>query len=354
MNGDELSDRKKLILKAVINAHIDNGEPVGSKFLTYNKQIALSSATIRNEMAELEELGYLEQPHTSAGRIPSEHGYRFYVNSLMESYRLTANELREMNNLFNSRIDEIDKILDYASRLMSMFTNYVSLAVKPRPKQITVVRFKSILLDGSSFLLVMITSTSIVKTRYIYVKFIITEQILSEFETVLNTFLTNITMEMVTLPLIMEMERRLPECEALVSPVIKCVYEVLGELNDGDLKFDGVNRLLQYPEFTDIERLKELLGVLENKEEILNIVSSSEHDVVNIYIGSENSVEIMQKSTLVFKTIKSGDKIVGAIGVLGPCRMDYSKVITTVEYLASNITEMNKNLLSGGEDKQNV
>ncbi|MCL2517356.1 MAG: hypothetical protein FWF15_02215, partial [Oscillospiraceae bacterium] len=213
---------------------------------------------------------------------------------------------------------------------------------------------KSILLDGSSFLLVMITSTSIVKTRYIYVKFIITEQILSEFETVLNTFLTNITMEMVTLPLIMEMERRLPECEALVSPVIKCVYEVLGELNDGDLKFDGVNRLLQYPEFTDIERLKELLGVLENKEEILNIVSSSEHDVVNIYIGSENSVEIMQKSTLVFKTIKSGDKIVGAIGVLGPCRMDYSKVITTVEYLASNITEMNKNLLSGGEDKQNV
>ncbi|MCL2519128.1 MAG: heat-inducible transcription repressor HrcA, partial [Oscillospiraceae bacterium] len=182
MNGDELSDRKKLILKAVINAHIDNGEPVGSKFLTYNKQIALSSATIRNEMAELEELGYLEQPHTSAGRIPSEHGYRFYVNSLMESYRLTANELREMNNLFNSKIDEIDKILDYASRLMSMFTNYVSLAVKPRPKQITVVRFKSILLDGSSFLLVMITSTSIVKTRYIYVKFIITEQILSEFE----------------------------------------------------------------------------------------------------------------------------------------------------------------------------
>ena len=357
-NGDELSDRKKIILKAIIDAHVDNGEPVGSKFLTYNKQIALSSATIRNEMAELEEMGYLEQPHTSAGRIPSEQGYRFYVNSLMQNYRLTANELRKMNSLFTNKIDEIDKILDSSSKLMSMLTNYVSLAVKPKSKQITVIRFKTVLLDGENFLLIMITNVNVVKTRYIRVTFLLNEGKLQHFENILNVYLTNITMDMVTLPLMMEIENRLPDYGGLVSPVIKCIYEVLDELDDGDLKFDGVNKLLQYPEFMDIERVRELLDILENKEEILDIISNSAHDIINIYIGSENTVDIMQKSTLIFKTIKSGERIVGAIGVLGPCRMDYSKVVTTVEYLADSITEKTSNIqsnkmLSGGENKDN-
>ena len=357
-NGDELSDRKKIILKAIIDAHIDNGEPVGSKYLTYNKQIALSSATIRNEMAELEEMGYLEQPHTSAGRIPSEQGYRFFVNSLMQSYRLTANELLKLNSLFTNKIEELDKILDSSSKLMSMLTNYASLAVKPKSKQITVVRFKTILLDGENFLLIMITNMNVVKTRYIRVTLLLSEGKLQHFENMLNVYLTNITMDMVTLPLMMEIENRLPDCRDLVSPVIKCIYEVLDELDDGDLKFDGVNKLLQYPEFTDIERVRELLDILENKDEILEIISNSAHDIINIYIGSENTVDIMQKSTLIFKTIKSGERIVGAIGVLGPCRMDYSKVVTTIEYLANSITEKTNNIqsnkmLSGGENKNN-
>ena len=359
-NGDELSDRKKIILKAIIDAHINNGEPVGSKYLTYNKQITLSSATIRNEMAELEEMGYLEQPHTSAGRIPSEQGYRFYVNSLMQSYRLTANELLKMNNLFTNKIDELDKILDSSSKLMSMMTNYASLAVKPKSKQITVIRFKTILLDGENFLLLMITNVNVVKTRYIRVTFtfLLTEDRLQHFESILNMYLTNITTDLVTLPLMFEMENRLSDYRELVSPVIKCMFEVLDELDNGDLKFDGVNKLLQYPEFTDIERVRELLDILENKDEILDIVSNSSHDIINIYIGSENSVDIMQKSTLIFKTIKANNRIVGAIGVLGPCRMDYSKVVTTVEYLANSITDMTNNIqsnkmLNGGENKNN-
>ena len=356
-NGDELSDRKKMILKAIIDTHIDNGEPVGSKFLTLNKQITLSPATIRNEMAELEYLGYLEQPHTSAGRVPSEQGYRFYVNALMQNYRLTANELNEINNLFAAKIEELDKILDCASKIMSMLTNYVSLTVKPKPQMIVVARFKIISLDEASFLLVIITGTGIIKTRYIHVTFELNDELLQKFENVLNRFLINITMDMITLPIIMEIEKCLPECEVLVGPVIKSVYEVVNELDGGDLKFDGVNKLLQYPEFMDIERLRELLAVLENKEEILNIVSQSKQDIVNIIIGSENSVEIMQKSTLIFKTIKSGGRIVGAIGVLGPRRMDYSKVVTTVEYLARNIADktntQNYKMLSGGEKEEN-
>lgn len=139
--GGDLSERKKLILRAIIDAYISGGEPVGSKYLTQSGQIAFSSATIRNEMAELEEMGYLRQPHTSAGRVPSERGYRFYVDGLMDSYRMTANELSELNQLVRARAAELDKILDRASHLMSMMTNYASLTARPSLSAESVLQF---------------------------------------------------------------------------------------------------------------------------------------------------------------------------------------------------------------------
>jgi len=339
-HGDELSERKKLILKAIIDAHVTNGEPVGSKYLTSNKQITLSSATIRNEMAELEELGYLEQPHTSAGRIPSERGYRFYVNSLMESYRLTSSELKALGGVASVKAAQIDKLLENAAKVMSGFTRYTSLAVKPKPNAITIVRYKTILLDAHSFLLVMIISADIIKTRHIQVSqgLILDDDVLRAFETVLNTFMTGVTMDMITLPVIMEMENRLRGvCEQLVSPVIKCVYEVINELDSGELMLEGMDRLLEYPEYADVERLRAILTLIEKKDDILNIVSNSERDITNVYIGSENAMDIMRESTLIFKTISQGGRVVGAIGVIGPCRMDYPRVITAVEQMADNI-----------------
>ena len=142
-DGNELNDRKKMILKAIIEAHVQAGEPVGSKYLTQNKQIALSPATIRNEMAELESLGYLEQPHTSAGRVPSEVGYRFYVNSLMQKYRMSQNELARMNALAKSRLSEIDRLLETATGLAAALTNYTSIAIKPKQSTAVVDKFKT-------------------------------------------------------------------------------------------------------------------------------------------------------------------------------------------------------------------
>jgi len=342
-HGDELSDRKKLILKAIIDAHINIGEPVGSKYLTQNKQIALSSATIRNEMAELEELGYLEQPHTSAGRIPSETGYRFYVNSLMESYRLTSSELKALGGVASVKAQQIDKLLEVAAKVMSGFTRYTSLAVRSKPKGAVIRHFKAILLDGTSFLLVMIMSPEVIKTRHISVSssLELNDEKLADFEAVLNMYLTNTDMETVTLPTIMEMESRLRDgLETLVSPVIKCVYEVTNETDSGELMLEGMNRLLEYPEYADVERLKSLLTLIEKKDDILNIISNSERDVTNIYIGSENSMDIMRKSTLIFKTISQDGRVVGAIGVIGPCRMDYPRVITAVEHMAKSIGSM--------------
>lgn len=350
-SGKGLTDRKKIILKAVVEAHIETGEPVGSKLLTTDKQIPLSSATIRNEMAELEEMGYLEQPHTSAGRVPSEKGYRFYVDSLMEGYQLNAAELKVLNGLLTARMTALDKIVERASGVMSALTNYTGVAIRQKPKKIGVIMFKTVLLGEYDFLLVMITAGKTVSTREIRTQMPIDDDLLGSLESVLNKYICGIDINDVTLPTIMRMESAAGRAAPLVSPVIKCIYEFVSEIND-EVDFDGVNRLLQYPEYSDMSILRGMLGLLERKEDIIRIVAEGSRDSTNIYIGSENRVDVMRSSTIVFKTIKVNDRPVGAIGVIGPLRMDYPKVVSTIEYLTSKITDMagEIGLLPGGAE----
>ncbi len=342
MSQHELSERKKLILKAIVEAHIQDGEPVGSKYLTENRMLSCSSATIRNEMAELESLGYLEQPHTSAGRVPSEYGYRFYVDSLMQKYRMSQNELVRMNALVKSRLAEVDRLLETATQLAAALTNYTSLAVKPKQSVAVIDRFKTVLLGDAHFMLVMIDGGGNIKTRQIHTEFSVDADLLSRLELALNTRIAGRRVEEITMPLVMEMERSFGEGESLIGPVIKNICETMSEMDGGDLKLSGVNRLLEYPEYADAQEFKELLGVLEEKRDILKLVSDtpSEDDGPQVIIGSENGMEEMKNSTLVFQKIKSGGKVIGAIGILGPRRMDYSKVISTVEYIAENISEL--------------
>ena len=182
----ELSDRKKIILKAVVDAHINIGEPVGSKYLAEITRLSCSSATIRNEMAELEELGYLEQPHTSAGRIPSDLGYRFYVDSLLQNYNLTEQEIDKINLLLRAKLSELDKILQLATKLASLLTNYTGIAVKPKAAIVSISRFEVLYLDRRSFVLVMLTTTGIVRTKTFRLGFDIQQEEAALLSTVLN------------------------------------------------------------------------------------------------------------------------------------------------------------------------
>ncbi|MBR4881859.1 MAG: heat-inducible transcription repressor HrcA, partial [Clostridia bacterium] len=185
----DLSERKKLILQAIIDAHISGGEPVGSKYLTQNLPISISSATIRNEMAELEEMGLLEQPHTSAGRVPSEYGYRFYVNSLMKGYEMTMKELDELNRLTKSKQEKLDKILESAAKLMGNMTNYTALAFKGNTPTTVITQFKTMRMGAGKFLLVMMTSDENVQTKVINHGFEVSDESLTLLETVLNKYL---------------------------------------------------------------------------------------------------------------------------------------------------------------------
>ncbi len=347
-----LSERKKLILKAIIDAHITYGEPVGSKYLAENQQLSCSSATIRNEMAELEELGFLEQPHTSAGRIPSELGYRFYVNSLLQQYRMTAGEIEAINSSLKTKLAEMDQLLSEASRIAAAVTNYTGIAVKSRTSAVTIRRFDCVRVDDTQFVLVMMPeggSTAI--TRAIRTPIPLPAEDLAHLIALFNELLAAVPAEGFTLSLIGRIERGMGRYAVLVAPIVRTVYEAMTEADKPHTAIEGVNHLLRYPEYADLDKLRSLLDVLENKEELRNLVPLDEAagEGVNVFIGSENTVKVMEHSTLVFRNIRRGGRVVGAIGVIGPRRMDYSRVIATIDGIASRIDEM-----LGDDDSQHL
>ena len=344
-----LSERKKMILKAIIDAHIENGEPVGSKYLTQAGGFSYSSATIRNEMAELEAMGYLEQPHTSSGRVPSELGYRFYVDSLVNRYRMTTAEAENLKAALREKQAEIDGILDTAMRLAASMTNYTALAVRPRVSSVTVKKFELVHIDDRSMVLVMVTAGGAVRTQNIVSERPVPEEEKKRLANLMNIRLAGLTCDEYTLPILMELESAMGDYGFLVSPVVKSICQTISSTG-GDIKIEGVNKLLAYPEFYDIGRLRDMIEMFERKDELLQLISGEtapmmpsgqqEEDGVHVYIGSENPVIIMDNSTLVFKPVKKDGRTVGALGVIGPTRMNYNKVISMIDNITNSISDV--------------
>ena len=337
-----LSERKQQILKAIVEAHIKNGEPVGSKYLVEEAKINCSSATIRNEMAELEDLGYLEKPHTSAGRIPSELGYRFYVDSLAYQYDITSREAMELEKILSYKKLEIDKILEKATQLASSLTNYTALSLRPRASAISIKRYEAIYLDPHSFIIVMVAFMgNVVKTANIKLPFEVEAETITRLTQVLNKNLAGASVDEINVPTIMKMEAELSSCPELISIVVKNIYEATSQLSS-EIKFEGVNRLLEYPEYSNLDKLKKMISTIESGSDIIEAVSTIDQsdDDIKVFIGSENMVDIMDDSTLIYKNLKLGGKTIGAIGIIGPCRMDYSRVLATIEKLAYEISKL--------------
>lgn len=355
---DVLTSRQSLILRTVVESYIENGEPVGSKYLCECGRFSCSSATIRNEMAELELLGFLEQPHASAGRVPTERGYRFYVDALLESYNSTTSDVERIKSALKEKRAELDQILTHASRLASSLTNYTGLALRPGEMSRSFARYEAICLSPRSLLLVMISGDGSAKTRNLRTDFDITKADADTLAKTLNANIIGLTASEITLPLMMRMEEMCAPSSQLVSMAVKCIYETSAEKNDGNVRIDGVNRLLEYPEYSDTESISALLGLGDDKNALLELVGDDggedDSNDVKILIGSENKLGALGSSALVFKTVKRGGKVVGAVGVIGPRRMKYQDVISMVDSLASGVTELigDDMLLTGGERKE--
>lgn len=332
----ELSDRKKKILKSVIDSYISTGEPVGSKLLTGTTDLQVSSATIRNEMNELERMGFLEQPHASAGRIPTAAGYKTYVNSLMEQYLLSLEELKVLNEVFNYKVSEIEKLMESASHAISEMTNYTSFSVLRRSER-NAQRFETLFIDDHSFLLIMICTDGSIRNRHVKVKNPVDPQMLKAVSEALNATMSGVCSEEVTLQSVLEFEEKLGEYSGISATILRVIYDMLNSTDKEKVHIDGVTKLLSYPEFSDVEKAKGAIAMLEDPRDFAEKILSHSKEQKGVTVHFGESGDNLPDAGIVLQPIVINGETVGAIGVMGPKRMDYKKVIASLEYFVDNV-----------------
>ena len=335
-----LNDRKSRILKALVDYYISTAEPVSSRTISKMDELNLSSATIRNEMADLEDMGYLEQPHTSAGRIPSYLGYRAYVDNLMRKYLVTLNEFAELRRQVNHKVEELDyyikKVLDIASK----HTNLTAIAMTPDLKKGCIKRFELMKIDAHSLHLVLITDSGLVKSKTLRLEEEITEEFVLSLRDVLNEVLAGVPLEQLGIQNVEKILQRLSGDKDLLTSIIDFVYFTVNEMNENEILLSGQNNILSLPEFKDVKKVQGFFEILDDKKEVKNIITKNiKAENLNVAIGKESRVESIEDMSLVVSTYKISDGIYGAIGVIGPMRMDYSKVVSSLEAITKNLNE---------------
>ncbi len=335
----DLNERKKRILKSIVDTYISSGEPVGSKYLSGAMGLDISSATIRNEMSELESLGLLEQPHTSAGRVPSTLGYRMYVENLMNQYSLSLEEINVLNEVMNSRLHHLSDVVSELTRVLSDMTDYTAFAYTAKPKASTIVRFEGVYLSPKNFLLVMITSQENVKTRQIKTDITLTPEVLTVLIKLLNENLTGINIEHISLETLYSLEDKFGVFRGLLSDILRIIVETVKSENESEVYLDGMAKILKYPDFADITKTQSLISLLEDKEDLIRMITDSSvgHDGLNVLIGDSSFEGGLDRTSCVYHKFKIGDNITGVLGLIGPKRMDYSGVIARLEYVVNNL-----------------
>ena len=336
----ELSERKQKILKAIVDLYIRSAEPVGSKTIAALPDMDFSSATIRNEMAELTNLGFLEQPHTSAGRIPSPAGYRFYIDRLMQDYRLSVDETQSINQAMELRMQEFDRTMSKVGKLVSQLTNLPAYAMTSHTESVKLRRFEILPADRGSFILVVMASDETVKNKLIKLPLNVTEADLKLLSAVLNASLTEITAEQFTPELIDRVSRSAGAASGLVPIAVDFAVHVLEDCHRDQVYLTGQNRLLGQPEYQDLGRAQEVLSALD-EETISHLPAKLNSDSpLQILVGPENVAQELKNTSVIMTRFDIGDGMQGMIGVVGPQRMDYAQIAARLSYFAEGLGRM--------------
>ncbi|MTS92757.1 heat-inducible transcription repressor HrcA [Pseudoflavonifractor sp. BIOML-A4] len=335
----ELTERKKRILRVVIENYIETAEPVGSKTIAESSGLDISSATIRNEMADLEELGYLEQPHTSAGRIPSPKGYRLYVNELMDDYRLSIQETQRINQALHLKMAELDRVIDQAGRIVSQLTQYPAFALSSGMERVTIRRFDLLMVERSAFIIVVMTDTNVVRNRLVRLPSDLSEPQLQLLNTLLNTTFTGLTLEQITPELMRVAQHAAGESYGLISLVVSFAIAVLEELEHRKVHTSGIAHLLEHPEYRSLEKAQPLMSYLSEDADPARF-PIPKGDPMSILIGPENVAEALKDTSVVVASYDIGEGMRGVIGVVGPTRMDYAKITARLSYLAQGLSSL--------------
>ena len=343
-----LSERKKEVLRAVVEHYVKTAEPVGSRTVAAELGSSVSSATIRNEMAELESLGLLEQPHTSAGRVPSSLGYRVYVDELMRRERISTNDAQVINTALKSRAAEQIRLLDEAGNVASRLTTYPAYALASASGIVSIVRFDLILVDAYTFIIVTLLSNDTVKNKLVHLTTPVDQYMLTKLTTVFNASFTGIPEERITPSLISSTERAVGDTSGIVAVLAGFTIELLCEAKSVGGRVTGAMNILNHPEYRDIDKAQRLIRYLSDDKELARLPSPDSAGEIKITIGAENLADELRDSSVMAVRYDAGGDIQGLIGVVGPTRMDYSKVAARLSYIARGLSW----LLSGGEMMQ--
>lgn len=346
----DLDDRKKKILLAIIKTYLDTGEPVGSRTISKIEGLSLSSATIRNEMADLVDMGYILQPHTSAGRIPSDKGYRFYVDQLMaekeQQIEERERETDEMKDMLIEKADKMERLLKQVARSLSVNTNYAAMISAPR---YNVNRLKFIQLsrmEENRIVAVIVMEGNMIKNQIIDIDQPIDDETLLKLNMLLNTTLNGMAIEDINLQIIAKMKQQAGDQAGIIAEVIDAVAESIKADEDLEIYTSGANNIFKYPELADNQKASEIITAFEEKKQLTDLVyetlSHSDEKGIQVYIGEESPVENMKDCSVVTATYELDEGIHGTIGIIGPKRMDYDKVLSTMRKLTNELDTMFK------------
>ena len=336
----ELSERRKRILRTVVESYIATAEPIGSKAIAEQAGLTCSSATIRNELAALEKLGLLEQPHTSSGRIPTASGYRFYVNELMEQHKLSMQETQTINSQLHLKMQELDRVIDQAGRMVSQLTNYPAFAMTDRREKATITRFDLLMVDQNSFIIVVMTNLNVVKNKLVKLPVDVNEPQLQLLNTLLNTSFAGKTAEELNPELMCMAEKAAGSAYGLISLVVSFAMEVLEDAGRSSVHTAGANRILEHSEYQDVDKAHELLSYLDHDAELAQLPGAMGDSDTKILIGPENVSDALKDTSVVMASYDIGEGMRGVIGVVGPTRMDYAKVTARLNYFAESLSKM--------------
>ena len=336
----ELTERKKKVLRSVVDLYIRTAEPVGSKAITELPDMKYSSATIRNEMAELTTMGYLEQPHTSAGRIPSAAGYRLYVDELMLDYRLSMDETKSINAAIEEKMQRVDKLVEKVAKLVSQATNLPAISAASRPAGATVQRFDLLQAGSGSFILVLMLSDDQVVNKLIKLPLRVEETDLKLLSAVLNAAMTELPLENFTEELLDKVMRSAGAAASLVPVIVDFTTETLKNNASTNMAVAGRSRLLGLPEFQDVAKAQRVMESID--EETLSALPAvmSNANGTKVIVGPENVADELKNTSVVMTKFDIGDGMQGMIGVVGPQRMDYAQVTARLSYFAESLSKV--------------
>lgn len=345
----DLSERKQKILQAIIDEYIGTAEPVGSRAISKRNELGLSSATIRNEMADLEDMGYLVKPHTSAGRIPSDNGYRFYVNSLMQRYQMSVEAVEQLRLALAERVSQLDRLIKKASVITSAMTDYATVVTSPALSRSVIQKIDLVNMGNGTLMLIIVTRAGLVRNRIMAAD--LDSNAVTGFAALLNSRLSGMVADSITPERLEELSAAAAESLGIArqqaEAILGLVSELIFSLDETDIYINNARSILKYPEFADVGKAREMLDFLENKENLVKMIDAGHtKGGVRIRIGAENDFKELENSSLVTVDYRVGNRTLGKIGVIGPKRMNYAKVIASLDCISNHIDSILEQLYS--------